>query len=83
MNVQAVVDRFEEDKAVILVGEEQEELVVDREKLPPGTREGDWLRAEIQDNVLLGAELDPGATQSAQARIADKLERLRRGEQLC
>lgn len=83
MNVQAVVDRFEEDKAVILLGEEQDELVVDRDKLPAGTREGDWLRVEVEDDILLGSELDPAATRSAQTRIADKLERLRRGEQLC
>jgi hypothetical protein len=82
MDVQAVVDRFEGDKAVILVGEEEEELVVDRGKLPPGAREGDWLKVDVRDDVLVGAELDPDATQSAQARIADKLQRLRRGEQL-
>lgn len=82
MNVKAVVDRFEGDKAVVLVGEEEEALVVDRGKLPPETREGDWLKADVQDDVLLAAELDPEETANAQARIADKLERLRRGEQL-
>ena len=82
MNVQAVVDRFEGDKAVILVGEEEEQLVVDRGKLPAGTKEGDWLKADVEDDVLLAAELDPDGTASARARIADKLERLRRGEQL-
>jgi hypothetical protein len=82
MNVQAVVDRFEGDKAVVLVGEEEEELVVDRGKLPSGTREGDWLKADVQDDVLLAAELDPQGTANARARIAEKLERLRRGEQL-
>ena len=82
MYVKAVVDRFEGDKAVILVGEEEELLVVDRGKLPHGTKEGDWLKADVQDDVLLAAELDPEETATAQARIADKLEGLRRGEQL-
>jgi len=82
MYVKAVVDRFEGDKAVILVGEEEEQLVVDRGKLPPGTKEGDWLKADVQDDVLLAAELDPEETANAQARIADKLAALRRGDQL-
>jgi len=82
MNVKAVVDRFEGDKAVILVGEEEEQLVVDRGKLPPGTREGDWLKADVQDDVLLSAELDPEETARAEARIAEKLAALRRGGQL-
>jgi len=82
MNVKAVVDRFEGDKAVILVGEEEEQLVVDRGKLPAGTKEGDWLKADVQDDVLLSAELDPEETANAQARIAEKLAALRRGDQL-
>ena len=82
MNVKAVVDRFEGDKAVILVGEEEEQLVVDRGKLPPGTREGDWLKADVQDDVLLSADLDPEETARAGARIAEKLAALRRGGQL-
>ena len=82
MYLQAVIDRFEGDKAVILVGEEEEQLVVDRGKLPPGAKEGDWLKADVQDDVLIAAELDPEGTADAQARIADKLAALRRGDQL-
>ena len=76
----AVVDRFEEDKAVILVGEEEEQLVVERRQLPPGTREGHWLRVCVQDDRLVRAEIDEEETNRARERIADKLARLRRGE---
>lgn len=76
----AVVDRFEEDKAVILVGEEEEQLVVERRQLPPGTREGHWLHVYIQDDRLVRAEIDEEETNQARERIADKLVRLRRGE---
>ncbi len=82
MEVQAVVDRFEEDKAVLLVGEEEEQLVVSRAELPEGVKEGDWLRARIEDDVLLSATIDEEETARAKSRIADKLERLRRGEHL-
>ena len=76
--VKAVVDRFEGDKAVILVGQEQEQLVVDRRQLPAGTREGHWLCTEVRDDVLISAELDEEETARAKARIAAKLDTLRR-----
>ena len=82
MEVQAVVDRFEEDRAVLLVGEEEEQLVVPRAQLPAGVKEGDWLRAHIQGDVLLSATIDDEETARARSRIADKLERLRRGKHL-
>ena len=82
MDVKAVVDRFEGDKAVILVGDEEDQLVVDRGQLPPGTREGDWLRADVRDDVLIGAETDEQETADAKARIAAKLGKLRREEHL-
>ncbi len=80
MIVKAVVDRFEGDKAVILVGEEAEQLVVDKRKLPPGTREGHWLRADVRDDVLMSAELDAEETARAKSRIGSKLDKLRRGD---
>ena len=45
-------------------------------------RDGDWLKTDVQDDVLLSAELDPEETANAQARIVEKLEALRRGDQL-
>lgn len=79
-HVRAVVDRFEGDKAVILVGDEQKPLVVDRQHLPQGTREGHWLRAELCGDVFISAELDEQQTERARARIARKLDQLRRGQ---
>jgi len=82
MEEKAVVDRFEEDKAVLLVGDEEEQLVVDRTQLPPGTCEGHWLRVEVQDDVLIRAEIDEAETGRTRERIAAKLDRLRRGKHL-
>jgi len=82
MEQKAVVDRFEEDQAVLLVGDQEDQVVVDRALLPPGTREGDWLRVEVQDGVLIRAEIDEEETARMTTRIADKLDRLRRGEHL-
>lgn len=78
----AVVDRFEDNYAILLVGEEQRPVDVPRQLLPPGTREGHWLQVEFISNQLVSAHLDDEATQAAQRRIQDKLEYLRRGKHL-
>jgi len=80
MKVKAAIDRFEGDKAVVLIGEEQDRLVVPRAELPSGAKEGDWLIAEVEDDRILSAELDLDETARAKQRIAEKLARLRRGE---
>jgi hypothetical protein len=80
MKTKAVVDRFEDDKAVVLVGEEEDRLVVPRSSLPPGVKEGDWLQVDVEDDRVLSAALDEDETTQAKQRIAEKLARLRRGE---
>lgn len=82
MKEKAVVDPFEEDKAVLLVGEEGRQLIVDRRLLPAETKEGHWLKAELEGRVLARAEIDQAETDAAKARIASKLDELRRGEYL-
>ena len=78
--VKAVVDRFEENKAVILVGDDEEQLIVDRKQLPTGTKEGHWLLVWLEGKRLIKAKIDEDATEQARERIADKLGRLRRGD---
>ena len=82
MEQKAVVDRFEEDQAVLLLGDQEDQLVVARAQLPPGTREGHWLRVELLEGGLVRAEIDEAETGRMKARIATKLDRLRRGEHL-
>lgn len=78
----AVIDRFEGDLAVLLVGAGRQPLDVPRAQLPRQAGPGQWLQIEIADGQLVRAELDPAATEAAQRRIQDKLARLRRGEHL-
>jgi len=79
---QAVLDRFEGDKAVLLVGDERRVLDVPRNQLPLNVQEGVWLQISIEDGKLTHAALDQESTDTARQRIAAKLERLRRGEHL-
>lgn len=47
MKMEAVVDRFEEDKAVLLIDNESTNLVLPRKCLPCETAEGDYLTITV------------------------------------
>lgn len=64
----AVIDRFEEDKAVLLVGESETKVVFPRRLLPRGLREGDYLQLNIA--------YDEVATQRARAEAKSLLTAL-------
>jgi hypothetical protein len=78
----AVIDRFEGDKAILLVGDEQRQVVASRASLPRTAKEGSWLAVTIEDDVILSVNVDEDETNKARQRISDKLERLRRGEHI-
>ena len=44
----AVIDRFEEDKAVLLVGEDEKKCVFPAGELPDGLQDGDYITLDIQ-----------------------------------
>lgn len=79
---QAVIDRFEGEIAVVLIGETQRQLDVPRSQLPPDAREGQWLNVEVHGDKVVRVEIDAQATDAARVRIQEKLERLRRGDHL-
>ncbi len=78
----AVIDRFEGELAVLIVGELRRPLDVPRHQLPRGVKAGVWLVVEVSDDVLVSAEIDWGVTEEARQRIQGKIERLRRGDHL-
>ena len=80
--MKAVIDRFEDDQAVLLLNDGQDQLVVPRKVLPHGAKEGDWLQIEVKEGKVISAVIDSEETAKAKQRIADKLARLRRGEHL-
>ena len=80
MKTKAVIDRFEGDKAVLLVGEEEDKLIVPRVSLPSGAKEGQWLQVDVEDDRVLSAVIDEAETARAKERIDEKLAILRRGE---
>ena len=80
--MKAVIDRFEDDQAVLLLNDGQDQLVAPRKVLPRGAKEGDWLQVEIKDGKVVSAVIDADETTSAKQMIAEKLARLRSGEHL-
>jgi hypothetical protein len=78
----AVIDRFEEGWAVLLVGEEERRIDVPRKDLPRGVREGHWLRVALCCDQIVDAEIDEQETRRVSERISNKLDRLRRGDHL-
>lgn len=61
----AVIDRFEEDKAVLLVGTAETEVVFPAAELPDGLSEGDYIRLDIS--------YDEAATKAALAEAKELL----------
>lgn len=65
----AVIDRFEEGKAVLLVGEAEKKAVFPADELPEGLSEGDYIRLDIA--------LDEARTKAAREEAAALLRELR------
>ncbi len=80
MLTKAVLDRFEGDKAVLMVGDAEDQYVVPRTLLPAGAIEGQRLQVDLADDVVRSVVIDTAATAAAQASIAEKLRRLREGD---
>lgn len=68
MRIRAVLDRFEGDKAVLLVGEAEVSVVWPRALLPDGAKEGDVLWAALT--------VDEQASREARAEAEDLLRQL-------
>jgi hypothetical protein len=80
--MKAVIDRFEAEFAVLIVGEDERRMNVLRKLLPKRAKEGQWLQVEILNDQVLNVAIDEQETELARQRIADKLAALRRGDHL-
>ena len=67
--ISAVIDRFEEDKVVLLVGEDEQKVVFPKNLLDETLKEGDYLSIDIK--------YDEVATKKAVAEIEDLLKSLK------
>jgi hypothetical protein len=68
MRVQVIVDRFEEQKAVLLAGDEEVQVLWPRNMLPANVQEGDILQVDLL--------IDIEATQQARVAAENLLQEL-------
>jgi hypothetical protein len=71
--MRAVIDRFEDDIAVLLFGEKELVVAVPRELLPSGAVEGDILNVSF--------ESDPAATREQREKVEAMLRKLQEKNQ--
>ena len=79
MKVKAVIDRLVDDKAILLVGEEELEMVVLLSEFPDDItpREGDWLEVEVIADTVNVLQIDENEMRKVRDRVNLKLEKLR------
>ena len=79
-NELAVIDRIVDGtRAVLIIGDPPErEQVIPTDHLPEGTAEGTWLRVSFEDDRLAKAEIDHDETARRNARVREKMDRLRK-----
>ncbi|HJG07103.1 MAG TPA: DUF3006 domain-containing protein [Megamonas hypermegale] len=65
----AVIDRFEEDKAVLLIGDEEIKVNFPRKLLDKSLKEGDYITLDIK--------YDAKATKEAQEEVQNLLKSLK------
>jgi hypothetical protein len=77
--MKAVIDRFEGEYAILIVGDDEQRLNIPRNQLPQNAKEGSWLQLDIVGGQPSNIILDEKETERARQRIAEKLARLRKG----
>jgi hypothetical protein len=80
MKQKAVLDRFEGNKAILLINEKPQTFF--KSELPKNVKEGDWLLVEIDKGKLIHAEVDEDEKAVAKKRILEKMATLRKGNHL-
>ena len=68
--MKAVIDRFEADYAVVLFGDEEIKVNIPKKLLPPGAKEGSWLKVSFA--------LDPEGTAKQKKKISNLLNKLKK-----
>jgi hypothetical protein len=67
--MKAVIDRFEEEYAVVLFGDDEIKVDIPRRLLPEGVQEGSWLKVSFV--------LDMEGTLAQKKKIKDLLDKLK------
>ena len=69
----AVIDKIEGRVATLLVGEAEDEIVLNLDRLPAGVKEGDWFELDGKGGFVEAPEV----TKERKKVVRSKLDRLR------
>ncbi|WP_026690827.1 DUF3006 domain-containing protein [Alteribacter aurantiacus] len=76
---QAVLDRIEDGQwAVLLVGEEEREVILPVQKIPPKSKEGDWFIVTLVEDTISSVVLDEEKTKTMKTSIQSKMDLLKK-----
>jgi hypothetical protein len=78
MTLKASIDRFEEGKAVLSVGEFEDKYIVPQTSLLRGVKKGSWLLVKVEKDHIVDVVLNEKETTKAKEGIAEKIARLLR-----
>ena len=79
MKLYGVLDRIEDGKyGVVLVEELKKEFILEKEKLPSGTKEGMWLCMVVDKDEIQSIEIDKVKTDQVEQKVQAQLERIRK-----
>jgi hypothetical protein len=67
--MKAVIDRFENDSAVVLIGDDEQQIILQKDMLPEGVKEGSWLKVNF--------ELDSRGEDNQRTKIQNLLYKLK------
>lgn len=76
----AVVEKISEETITLLMGEEEREMIIERnpDLFPKELKAGEWLELEMEEGAILSVRVDRTETDQVKKRIQEKMELLRR-----
>lgn len=72
-----MLDRFESNQAVVLVEEINKEWIIEQDKLPAGSKEGDWFTLEINGDEIDSITKNPQLTEQKSQMVDDLMQSIR------
>ncbi|MBM6615574.1 DUF3006 domain-containing protein [Desemzia sp. RIT804] len=75
--MKGMLDRFEGNKAVLLMEELNKEWIVEKSQLPEGSETGDWFTMELTDDELSDIVIDHQLTEEKKQSVDDLMKSIR------
>ncbi|MFL2099527.1 DUF3006 domain-containing protein [Desemzia sp. FAM 23991] len=75
--MKGILDRFEEDKAVLLVEQLNKEWIVEVDRLPAGSKKGTWFTLDISGDEISSISVDQQLTEEKSQKINDLMQSIR------